>query len=472
MKKFIYTIFIGTALGTFSSCTDSILDQKPLSALTQSSFFQTAADAEAAVLACYDALQGDEVRRIAWGDARADNLKIPLEAIGATDPDMLEFQKDNISSSSGNGNWAKFYNGINKVNNVLAQVPTIKSPTITSVKNRIMGEGYFLRAFHYFNLVRLWGAVPLIVEPTLSLDKDLQPSRTPADKVLEQVVMDLKQAETLLPVAYASNIETRGRATRGAAQALLCKVYLWRSSYLQTNEWQLASDYADKVLANTTYALVSGANYGSIFTAKNTVESIFELQYNYNNQETNALASYFLPRSSKVQTGGNQTLIPTPKLVEAFEAGDLRKSASIFYSNPTTDQFPNLPTVAKYTGTVVGSARFSDSNFIFLRLADVILMQAEALAQLGKTAEAAVLINRIRNRAGLNNTTATSKNDLLTAIEQERFVELCFEGHRWYDLLRTGRVKAVLGVDKKAFMPVFYTEIMLNPNLLPQNPGY
>ena len=99
-------------------------------------------------------------------------------------------------------------------------------------------------------------------------------------------------------------------------------------------------------------------------------------------------------------------------------------------------------------------------------------MQAEALAQVGKTAEAAALINRIRNRAGLSNTTATSKNDLLSAIEQERFIELCFEGHRWYDLLRTGRVKAVLGVDKKAFMPVFYTEIMLNPNLLPQNPGY
>lgn len=472
MKKFKYTILIGTAVGVLSSCSDLILDQKPYSALTQSSFFQTAADAEAAILACYDALQGDEVRRIAWGDARADNLKIPLEAIGATDPAMLEFQQDNISSSNGNGNWAKFYNGINKVNNVLAQVPTIKSPTITTVKNRIMGEGYFLRAFLYFDLVRIWGAVPLIIEPTLSLDKDLQPSRIPADKVLEQVIADLKQAETLLPLAYASNIETRGRATRGAAQALLCKVHLWRSSYLKTNEWQQVSDYANKVLANSTYALVAGANYGSIFTAKNTTESIFELQYNNNNQETNALASYFLPRSSKVQTGGNQTLIPTPKLVEAFEPGDLRKAVSIFYSNPATDQFPNLPTVAKYSGTVVGSARFSDSNFIFFRLSDVILMQAEALAQLGKTVEAAVLINRIRNRAGLNNTTATSKNELLLAVEQERFVELCFEGHRWYDLLRTGRAKAVLGVEKKALMPVFFNEIMLNPNLLPQNPGY
>lgn len=471
MKNTIYKLLTGSVVFLLSGCSD-ILDQTPVSALTQTSFFQTAADAEAAVLAGYDALQGDEVRHIIWGDARADNLKIPLETIGATDPAVLDFQNDNISSSSSYGNWSRFYNGINKVNNVLAQVPTIQSATIGSVKNRLLGEAYFLRAFSYFNLVRLWGAVPLILDPTLSLDKDLQPARTPADKVLEQVVADLKQAETLLPATYASAVETRGRATQGAAQAMLCKVYLWRSSYNQTNEWQQAADYGAKVLANATYSLVSGANYATLFTTKNTTESIFELQYNYTNQETNALSPYFLPRSSKVQTGGNQTLIPTPKLVDAFEPGDVRKAASIYTSNPATDQFPNLPTVAKYMGTVVGSARFSDSNFIFIRLADVILMQAEALAQLGKTAEAATQVNRIRNRSGLVNTTATSKDALLLAIEQERFVELCFEGHRWYDLLRTGRAKTVLGVDKKALMPVFYTEIMLNPNLLPQNPGY
>ncbi|CAN5149497.1 RagB/SusD family nutrient uptake outer membrane protein [soil metagenome] len=471
MKKFIYTtltITIGVLAG---GCSD-VLNQVPASALTQGSFFQNAADAEAAILAGYDAFQGDEVRYIAWGDARADNLRVPVNEIGITDGGVLDFQNDNISTSSGYATWSRFYSGINKVNNVLAQVPKIQSPTINSVKNRIMGEAYFLRALNYFHLVRIWGAVPLVLEPTLSLNKDLQPARTPADKIQEQIIADLKEAEKLLPVTYAAAIETRGRATQGAAQALLSRVYLWRSSYNQTGEWQLVADYAAKVLANSTYSLVSGATYAAIFTAKNTTESIFELQFNYNNQETNGLSAYFIPRSSKVTTGGNQTLIPTQKLVDAFEPGDVRKAASIYTSNPATDQFPNLPTVAKYLGTVVGTTRFSDSNFILLRLSDVILMQAEAFAQLGKTTESAALVNRIRNRAGLANTTATSKEALLLAIEQERYVELCFEGQRWYDLLRTGRAKAVLGVEKKALLPVYFTEIQLNPNLLPQNPGY
>ncbi|GAB3253815.1 RagB/SusD family nutrient uptake outer membrane protein [Larkinella harenae] len=471
MKKFFYPIVTTALLNLASGCT-GVLDQVPPSALTQGSFFQNAADAEAAIIAAYDALQGDDTRRVVWGDARADNLIVPVSTIGVTDPGVLDFQNDNISNSSGFATWGGFYSGINRVNNVLAQVPNIQSPTVTSVRNRIMGEAYFLRAFNYFFLVRLWGAVPLVLEPTNSLNKDLQLPRTPADKIQEQILADLKEAENLLPVSYASAIETRGRATQGAAQALLSKVYLWRSSYNQTNEWQLAADYAAKVRANATYSLVSGATYGTLFTAKNTTESIFELQYSNANQETNGLSAYFLPRSSKVQTGGNQTLIPSPKLVDAFEPGDLRKAASFFLSNPQTDQFPNLPTVAKYQGTVVGNARFGDSNYIFLRLADVILMQAEALTQLGKTTEAAVLVNQIRNRAGLANTTATTKEALLLAIEQERFVELCFEGQRWYDLLRTGRAKAVLGMDKKPLLPVPITEIMLNPNLLPQNPGY
>ena len=153
MKNTIYKLLTGSVVFLLSGCSD-ILDQTPVSALTQTSFFQTAADAEAAVLAGYDALQGDEVRHIIWGDARADNLKIPLETIGATDPAVLDFQNDNISSSSSYGNWSKFYNGINKVNNVLAQVPTIQSATIGSVKNRLLGEAYLLRAICYFNLVR------------------------------------------------------------------------------------------------------------------------------------------------------------------------------------------------------------------------------------------------------------------------------------------------------------------------------
>lgn len=384
---------------------------------------------------------------------------------------MLEFTQDNISTSSTYATWNKFFVSINRVNNILAKVPAIQDPSINAVRDRILGEAYFLRAFNYFFLTRLWGAVPLVLEPTISLNVDLKVSRVPAEVVLDQIVADLKEAESKLPVSYSANLDTRGRATKGAAQALLARVYLWKSSYNKTNEWQSVVDYTTKVIASPVYSLAPGASYASIFTAKNTAESIWELQYNYNNQELNTLVRLFIPRSTKVQTGGEQILIPSKKIENAFVNGDLRKAGAIFYSD-SLSTYKNVRSVAKYQGTIVGASRFSDSNFIILRLADVILMKAEAQAQLGKVTEAIDLLNTIRKRAGLPNTTATTKEAVLIAIEEERFIELCFEGHRWYDLLRTGRVKAVLNTDKKALLPVHINDILINPNLLPQNPGY
>ncbi|WP_215241511.1 RagB/SusD family nutrient uptake outer membrane protein [Dyadobacter helix] len=453
-----------------SACTE-IINQVPPSALTETTFFKTANDAEAAVTASYDAIQGDDPRWIVWGDARCDNLEVPVDIIGITDPTVLEFTQDNISTSSTYATWNKFFVSINRVNNILAKVPAIQDPSINAVRDRILGEAYFLRAFNYFFLTRLWGAVPLVLEPTISLNVDLKVSRVPAEVVLDQIVADLKEAESKLPVSYSANLDTRGRATKGAAQALLARVYLWKSSYNKTNEWQSVVDYTTKVIASPVYSLAPGASYASIFTAKNTAESIWELQYNYNNQELNTLVRLFIPRSTKVQTGGEQILIPSKKIENAFVNGDLRKAGAIFYSD-SLSTYKNVRSVAKYQGTIVGASRFSDSNFIILRLADVILMKAEAQAQLGKVTEAIDLLNTIRKRAGLPNTTATTKEAVLIAIEEERFIELCFEGHRWYDLLRTGRVKAVLNTDKKALLPVHINDILINPNLLPQNPGY
>lgn len=445
-----------------------VIEQVPQSALTQTNFFRNADDAEAAVVSSYDALQTLDRQLVLWGDFRTDNTEMPIKVFGTTDPSILDIMNDNISATTGQVNWNPYYVGINRANNIIKSVPGIQDPSINAIRERVLGEALFIRALNYFMLVRLWGAVPLVLEPSVSLSQDYRVARTEANAILDQVVKDLIEAEQKLPASYATNLDTRGRATKGGAQALLAKVYLQRKN------WQLAADKANAVLQSTVYSLVPGEQYETIFTARNTTEAIFELQYSNLTQDLNGMVQAFMPRASA--GGGEALVIPSQKLINAFETGDRRKGATIKIStNPPFNLGQPLqngmPYNGKYTGTLVGTARFSDSNIVLLRLADVILMRAEALAQLGQTPEAITLLNRIRTRAGLPATTATTKEAVLLAIEQERFVELAFEGHRFFDLVRTERVQPVIGA-KKLLLPVQQTQLDLNPNLLPQNPGY
>jgi len=199
------------------------------------------------------------------------------------------------------------------------------------------------------------------------------------------------------------------------------------------------------------------------------------------------LTQTYLPTASN-PTGGNNRLLPSQKLVSAFETGDRRRPVTLRLpgENPegfTSDAYPTTnPTIyqRKYTGTVVGAAREGDDNYIILRTADVILMKAEALNEIStaNVTEVRNLVNQIRTRAGLGATPATTQATLRDAILKERFVELAFEGDRWYDLVRTNRLTSAFagypefqnrGVNERKLLPVSSLEIFLNPNLLPQN---
>ena len=463
MNKVIQIIFI-TAIFGFSAC-NKVINQDPEGVITSQNFWKNADHAEAGIVGCYDALQGLPRDLVMWGERG-----VTLTSTAFTPAGLNQFLTNNITPTS-DVSWAGFYNVINRTNQVLAYVPGIEDPALNSRRERILGEAYFLRAYCYFMLGKLWANVPIILTPTTG-EQNFNVSQSPVSKVWEQVDADLAQARMRLPASYATAIETKGRATIGAWRAVYTDYMMWRAG--TENKPALYAQVADTTLAiiNTTglYSLVTGANYGTIFTNRNTLESIFELQFNNANQETNNLLNLFGPRGGTV-IGGEGHAAPRPNVISAYASNDLRRAITVGVTTTPLYAQSGLNYVTKYTGTIVGGTRISDNNLILYRLAHIILLRAEALNEMTQTQAAITLLNQIRNRAGLAVTTAVSQADVRSAIFDERLRELAFEGFAWYDLVRTGRTGFSGSDQYKLILPVAASELLLNPNLV-QNPGY
>jgi len=484
MKKlirFLPAIAI-VCLAGLPSCKKSFLDKSPISSLTNSNFFKTAKDAESALIGAYDALQQEYY---IWdyqtnSDTRGDN-----SYAGGDNP--TNFQIDRFQVTAVNGNverdWGQLYNGIMRANAVIDNVPNIKDPTAWPTderRNQILGEAKFLRALHYFHLVRSWGGLPL----QLSMkDADIYKKRSSAAEVYAQIEKDLKEAETVLPTSYSSNGETRGRATKGATQALLAKVYAQQKKYTDCLE------YCNKVLSNSNYALLT--NYDNLFDGnhENNSESIFEIQYDPSGEGDwgiQLLTPYSLTGDEWIKFN-----TPTHDLVKSFRAeGDsVRLHASIIFE--WTNNIPSPYTAAEPVAYIYKwrhpNGWNSPDNVMLIRLADIILLKAEALNETGQTSQALPLINQIRFRVQLGNTPASTQTQVRDAILKERRLELAFEGERWYDLLRAGGPYTInlmnsqvdgsgnnLGYNvnqDKLIFPIPQKERNLNRNL-DQNPGY
>ena len=316
----------------------------------------------------------------------------------------------------------------------------------------------------------------------------------PAD-VLKQIETDLLLAAQLMPREYPS--ANRGRATRGAAQALLAKYYVYISSpyaqkYLNVGppQWAKAASWADSVIRNPTlYSLVPGSSYGTIFTQNGTNESILELVYDAlitGPNPVNDLTGHFLPRKNTVPTGGTLQLQPSDKLIDAFKVlkdslrfngamaeirvADGWLAADVGKNAPGITQKYNNHYVKKYPGTIQGTIRNGDSNIILLRLADVILLRAEALFEAGDVPGAQRELDKITARAGIAKRTVSVDEVLL-----QRWMELCFEGDRWYDLKRRNLLEKETGAfaayPKGYLFPIVNGEMLNNPNVK-QNPGW
>ncbi|RFM27787.1 RagB/SusD family nutrient uptake outer membrane protein [Deminuibacter soli] len=481
MKKQLYNITGLLVLLLVFGCKKSFLEMDPQSTLTAGTFFKTASDIKQAVNGCYIPLR-DMGRIDYWlfGEMRSDNTGFQFNKENRGLETQREFVDEFLTGATAESVldlWQRSYSGISNCNDVLGSIGGITMPD--SAKNQYTGEVSFIRAFHYFTLVRQFGDVPLRLKSVNSPAESRSEGRAKTDMVYATIIADLKEASAKLPVKYGST--DAGRATRGAAETMLAEVYMTRKQF----------DSAATVLKDViTLGYSLQADYKSIFDPanKNNSESVFELQYSGILPELASSFMYtFAPYTSgsvvtgDVNTGmgvDNGWNIPTQDMLDTYEAGDKRKDASLATGFTDATGFVNIPYVKKYNWGFVAPGR-TNVNFIVYRYADVLLMLAECLNETGQGAQALHYLNdvfggaSIRGRAALAPITVTDQTQLREAIAHERRVELAFENHRWYDLVRTGKAVDVMnahGVQEKqlkSFIPAAAFQVTANKLLLP-----
>ncbi|MDN3547354.1 RagB/SusD family nutrient uptake outer membrane protein [Mucilaginibacter aquaedulcis] len=491
MNKYhkILPIVLLAAVGLTSACKKDFLNKQPISQGTAGNYYKTAADAEGGLVGAYSqAFINDQYwvwDYVSNGDARADNCYA-----GGDNPDNFAIAGFTPTPQNGNStrDWQGLYQDIYAANIVLDYVAKIPASSFTgSRQQEILSEAKFIRAISYFQLVTTFGDVPLILS---TINTPAKPSRAAATAVYAQIENDLTTAEAVLPVSFP-NV---GHATKGAVQALLAKVYA------QEGKYQQCLDYSNKVINSGQYSLVP--NYATLFDGtKNTSESIFESQHSAASGFTTYNTSLFLPAQFGTYSFKKFNL-PTANIIALFKSqnDNIRLNASVYQASVTPDGLaagdpipapyttasPMVPFLYKWKTNISQFGGGTDNN-VLLRLADIILLKAEASNNLGQTAAAILLVNQIRARVKLPAITVTSQADVALAILTERRMELAFEGHRWNDLLRFGAQYTITLIKSqvdpfgkplnfpitqaKLIMPVPYNEIQLDGNLT-QNPGY
>lgn len=491
---YMKTTFVILAFLTilFTGCKKDFLDVIPVSERTVANFYKTPSDFNNAIIGTYATLKngglyGSGSGALIWlGEIVTDNTdygttRQPIN-ISSFEIEDLNFSLSNSYFSSA---WTGHYAGIARANAILDRITNIEFDA--TLKDQYEGEARFLRAMFYFNLVRLFGNVPLV---TTEINDPYGASKLPRNPVAEVYALiesDLKIAEVKLPDVIT--VANAGRASKWAAKALLGKVYLTLKQFdkaapklkeiIDGNKFSLMTNYADVFAASTSFA----ANK----------EVMFAVQYKSGQiGQGSSLYSSWLPFNVNVPefgvTGnGGGINRPTADLVAAYETGDLRKPASVATSYKTaTGSTVNERYAVKFRQIGIISGE-SDVDFPVLRYADVLLMYAEALNENGNIPEGLKYLNMGRRRAfGFPiNAITPQPRDLsgLTpagfrlAMENERRVEFAFESHRWFDLVRTGRFIEVIKAKGYNVMPhhVLYPvpqrELELNPGL-GQNPGY
>ncbi len=443
-----------------TSC-DEILDKDPVSTFSADGFYQTESDCEAAVYGIYDAVQTAFGTNFAyWGEGRADN--VVTEQTG----EAMYLMDNNMTVSLASGDWTNLYTIISRANYAIKYIPGIFDEDDAD-GNILIGQAKALRALAYFYLVRVWGDVPLVTEPYTSVDQDIFVSRTDQEEVLDQIEEDLTYAAEYCEDKYNSD-EDRIMITQGGANALLTQVYMWRGEY------EKALETSELVLNSSSYSLVTTmADWSDMFISGYSDESIFEIEYDETDQKNGLRTLYAV--------GSYSIYVPSEEFKASYEDGDER----IPYVYDTNLAEPKA--IWKFLGKGVSDevADFYDCNIVLIRLADIMLLRAEALVHVGGSAnisEALNLLNQIRERAGLSAfaTEADAEamyGDLESAILHERSIELCYEGHRWFDLVRTEKAISTmnpingLSDEGNLVWPINSDIINGNPNIV-QNAYY
>ncbi|TAE48154.1 MAG: RagB/SusD family nutrient uptake outer membrane protein [Bacteroidetes bacterium] len=492
MKSIRITPFVkASALSALllAGCSDRFLDKEPLGVLSSETFFQTEEHAVWATNAVYEHLRSWEVHVFSYVGLTdiisddADKGSTPTDANFLSEIDNFTFDPGNVAFSTV---WTGYYRGIHRANIAIERIPEIDMDP--DLKARLIGECKFLRGYFYFNLVRWFGDVPLITAD-LAPDEYEQP-RTPSSEVYAQIIKDFEDASAALPKKSGYSSEDLGRATQGAAQGMLARVYLSLGDYPK------AASAAVDVIQSGEYSLYP--SYADIFTraGENSSESLFEVQATA--LETGGAGSQYnevqgVRGVPNLGWGFNR---PSDNLITEYEFRDPRRDATILYvgellpdgsafveDNP--DIFNERYNQKAWTPAVTGGNGNGAGNIRILRYADILLIAAEALSQTGEVSQALGYLNQVRFRArnGLTNilpdVTTTDPAQLRDKIWHERRVELAMEQGRWFDLARQGRAAAVLQGVGKTFvsgkhelLPLPQSEIDLSNDALIQNPGY
>jgi hypothetical protein len=501
MKKnslyLVYVLILASAL--FNSC-QKFLSDAPQSNLTSGNAYKSASDIENALAGCYNVFYSDyyQWENVMLSDNRSDNAYPG----GQGEDTFVNEDQFNVPPSNSHDYsfwWGQPYQAIARCNILLEKINDVTDPKldINNRRNQIIGEASFLRAFHYYQLVKMFGGVPIELQSNTADPAVTRKARATEAEVYDQIAKDLQTALDDLPDSFGEASVDKVRATKGAANALLAKIWAQRSD----RDYSKVLTYCDAVISSTAgYALEP--SYEALFDGINYLnnEAILLVPYIEGSPTSNwGVELYLAP-----EDGWQKYCVPSKDLVAAYKnEGDAIRMRSniVFWTNiPWADE--NWSPCGNATDSVPFNYKqkhpagwASGDNYYLLRMGDIVTLKAEAQNELGDLEGAKATLNLVRHRVNLPDVVATTKEEMKTKILLERRLELAFEAQRWDDLVRAGVATDVMtaleefkytcndGTPSEPIkinyncdhnhwvMPIPQSEIDANPNLV-QNPGY
>lgn len=504
MKKNILCIrFLSLSLliTLTSSCSTDFLNLSPTTTLNSGNSYNSTKDLNNAITGAYNAFYQEYYQwdYILLGDTRSDN------AYAGGGGDIATTPYDNLTIQPGNTrmelDWSQLYLGIGRCNIILEKINKVNDPTLDLNDNRkkIIGQASFLRAYHYYHLVKTWGGVPIELHSNSTDPSKTNIPRSSEKEVYDQIVKDLEVAIANLPDQYSdNNTENKVRATKGAANALLAEVWAQRTD----RDYSKVITYCDAVINSKVYSLMP--NYADLFDGNHYMNNESILEIAFQTDPKSITSNWGTALFNEVGDGFQSYCVPSKDLVNLYNSQNdaIRKNANILFRtgnlyadenwNPCNDQATAVP----YNFKEKHPNGWNGGDHLYLlRLADIILLKAEAQNETDDLNGAIANVNFIRNRVGLPFISAANKEEMRTKILNERRMELAFEGHRFDDLVRNGVFVSTMNnlkeykftcdngipsapilikynaTKEKELCPIPQNERDRNPNII-QNPGY
>lgn len=499
-KRTTYSFLLFGLLSFWGIGCEDFLKEQNKSAITQENYFTTASQAESAVAGIYPDLYALH-SGLHYGEAAWVSMELIVghaTTLGQSAYNNGLIQHDNSTIEPHfEVLWRGFYKGIANANLSIKNIPQIEMDE--NLKNKLLGEAYFLRALYYYYLVRLYGDIPLITEPIDYSSPDLFPVRNSVEEIYDLIVSDLNTAESSgLPF-----VDRTGKVSLGAVKSLLSSVYLTIAGHplnKGSEYYNLAAQKAEEVIDNNGYSLFEDYKYLHDRAHKNLGEFIFQVQYLFGVQDNN-ITQMVSPDKASISRIASEigALVARDDFVNSYESDDKRAQEKEFYfteypslANP--DNIINFGEYALYKfwleeAAGVGGDRQSDLNWTILRLPEVMLIYAEASNEInGPTEKVYNQVNLIRERAELEPLSGLSQDQFREAIWKERYHELSFENKAYFDIQRTHKVfnlaegtfedvftykneSGTTFTEQYMLWPIPQSEMDANPNLL-QNPGW